>query len=251
MHALYVRRAGAPHAPCVRRAGAPHGLHRASGGAALLIAPPPPRVGCAAPVGGGAASSGQRTARTQAGRGIARHVAETAQGTARHVAETTQGTACAVRQTSRGTACHRPRPASQSLTRLTIPNAGTRAPETPGQGWQFVYQRGGWHLGTRAPRTQTRGGHSLPPQGPRHRLSVVGMGGTGQHRGGWLWHSVRLFPRAVLCSVSRETLLQYNATFICIVVLYCSSVLVYNTLMGQHGAGSKPRGEAWQSIKSG
>lgn len=75
-------------------------------------------------------------------------------------------------------------------------------------------------MGTQAPRTQTRGEHSLPPQGPRHRLGVVGVGGTDLHRGAGLWHSGRLFPRAVLCSVSRETLLQYNATFIC-----CSVVL--------------------------
>ena len=133
---------------------------------------------------------------------------------------------------------------SQSLARLTIPNAGARAPATPGQGWQVVYQHEGGGVGGPAPRPRRfrQAGHR--PQGPCLPLGFVGVGGTGHHRGGWLWHSGHLFPRAVLCSVSRETLLQYNATFICcsVVVLYCSSVLVYNTLMGQRGAGSKPKG---------
>lgn len=61
----------------------------------------------------------------------------------------------------------------QSLKRLTIPNAGARAPETDGQGrYWFVYQHEGGGAGRRRPRPRRYGPVRHPPQGPRPQVGA-------------------------------------------------------------------------------
>lgn len=165
-HDLYPRWSRAPHAAYVRQAGATHCLSPCAGGIARF-APPAPRVGWRRP---------------GVCRGLHRGTAPASGDRPWHCTSCTRDLAgqympAYVRQAGALHASHA-RPVSQSLKRLSIPNAGTRAPNRPGQRTVLFFMgddRGGFGVRGTVPAS---GGNpsGLPLAGQRQGAGSVSMG---------------------------------------------------------------------------